>query len=166
MPDIQAVGVEPSRGAYEAGARMVREMNLQDRVKLVHSDALEYEVTVQPDFLLFGFVLHELYAQIGEDNLVRYLQTIGRKFRDSHVIVMEVDYDIDNHEVMKSPMGRGYYNPYFLLHPFTDQKLLPKGKWLELFAAAGFEVLASEAVDHRVDPSGLGIGMLLRHRGD
>jgi len=165
MPEICAVGVEPSRGAYEAGVRMVRERGLEGRVSLVHCEALDYAIEAPPDFVLFGFVLHELYGQIGEEALVRYLTELGRKFSASHLIVMEVDYDIDNHAVMKAPMGRGYYNPYFLLHPFTGQKLVPRAKWVEMFARAGFELLALEEVDRRVDPSGLGIGLLLRYRG-
>lgn len=164
MPGIKAIGIEPSRGAYEAGVKMVRERGLEARIELVNCEALDYAIEAAPDFVLFGFVLHELYGQIGEEALVRYLAELGRRFSKSHLIVMEVDYDVDNHAVMKAPMGRGYYNPYFLLHPFTGQKLVPRAKWVEMFGRAGFEILALEEVDARVDPSGLGIGLLLRYR--
>jgi len=163
MPELRAVGIEPSRGGYEAGLRNIRDNKLEDRITLVNCDALDYQITEMPEFILFGFVLHELYAQLGEEGLVSYLRDIGAKFHGSRLIVMEVDYDIDNHEVMKSPMGRGYYNPYFLLHPFTHQKLLSTAKWYEIFARSGFHVRAFDTVSADVDPTGLGIGFLLEN---
>lgn len=80
MPGLRAVGIEPSRGAYEAGLRIVRERGLQDRVRLVNCEALDYQMQEPPDFVLFGFVLHELYAQIGEERLVQHLRMIREKF--------------------------------------------------------------------------------------
>ncbi len=163
MDGIQAVGIEPDRESYEAGLQLVAEKGLGDRVSLVNCDALSYEFEDTPDFVLFGFVLHEVYAQIGEKELIRFIGDMGKKFSDSNLLVIEVDYDIDNHSVMKTPMGIGYYNPYYLLHPFTNQKLLPKEKWEEIFSRAGFSIVEKEIVDPAVDPTGLEIGYVLRY---
>ncbi|ABA47851.1 methyltransferase domain-containing protein [Burkholderia pseudomallei] len=165
LGDIKAVGIEPDTSAYEAGLKKVAEMGLQDQVRLVNVDALDYEIDEQPDFILFGFVLQEIIAQIGRPAFIEYLRKLGRKFADSYLMVMEVDYDIDNREVMHSPMGRGYYNPYFLLHPFTNQLLLPKREWDEIFAQAGYDVVRDEVTSPKADPSGFGICYVLKYRG-
>jgi 2-ketoarginine methyltransferase len=159
---IQAVGIEPNRGAYEAGLEQIRAAGLEDRVSLVNVDALDYEIREAPDFILIGFVLHEIIAQIGRTGLVTYLRKLCRKFSSSYLMVMEVDYNIDNREVMRSPVGLGYYNPYFLLHPFTDQRLLPKRGWDEIFAEAGYETVIDEVTSAQADPTGLGICYVLK----
>jgi len=165
LDGIRAIGIEPDKNAYEAGLRKVAELGLQGQVSLVNVDALDYEITEKPDFILFGFVLQEIVSQIGRPAFVEYLSKLGRKFADSYLMVMEVDYDIDNREVMQSPMGRGYYNPYFLLHPFTNQLLLPKKEWDQIFAEAGFDIVRDEVTSPKADPSGFGICYVLKYRG-
>jgi 2-ketoarginine methyltransferase len=162
LDGIQAVGIEPNRDAYEAGLKQIREFGLEDRVRLVNVDALDYEIREEPDFILMGFVLQEIIAQIGREELVTYLRKMGRKFSGSYLMVMEVDYDIDNHEVMRSDVGIGYYNPYFLLHPFTDQRLLPKHSWDEIFREAGYQIVIDEVTSPKADPTGFGICYVLK----
>lgn len=166
LPGIRAIGIEPDEGAYRAGLEKVAEMGLEDQVSLVNVDALDYEIDETPDFILFGFVLQEIVSQIGRPAFIEYLRKLGQKFAGSYLMVMEVDYDIDNREVMQSPMGRGYYNPYFLLHPFTNQLLLPKKEWDAIFAEAGYEVVRDEVTSPKADPTGFGICYVLKHRGD
>ncbi len=162
LDGIQAVGIEPNRDAYEAGLEQIGEFGLEDRVRLVNVDALDYEIREEPDFILMGFVLHEIVAQIGREQTVTYLRKMGRKFSSSYLMVMEVDYDIDNRDVMRSDIGIGYYNPYFLLHPFTDQRLLPKRTWDEIFAEAGYGIVIDEVTSPKADPTGLGICYVLK----
>jgi 2-ketoarginine methyltransferase len=162
LEGIQAVGIEPNRAAYEAGLAQVAELGLQHRVRLVNADALDYQMREEPDFILMGFVLHEMVAQIGREALIAYLRQMRMKFANSYLMVMEVDYDIDNHAVMRSPVGLGYYNPYFLLHPFTNQRLLPKQRWDAIFASAGYEIVLYEVTSPKADPTGLGICYVLK----
>lgn len=162
LDGIHAVGIEPDRAAYEAGLSKIAEFGLQDRVRLVNVDALDYELEDEPDFILMGFVLQEIIAQIGREKLVDYLQKMRTKFARSYLMVMEVDYDVDNREVMRSPVGIGYYNPYFLLHPFTNQLLLPKRSWDEIFTEAGYEIVIDEVTSAKADPTGLGICYVLK----
>jgi 2-ketoarginine methyltransferase len=166
LDDIRAVGIEPDRGAYEAGLQKIRELGLEDRVRLVNVDALDYEIREEPDFILMGFVLQEIIGQIGREALVTYLRRMGRKFSRSYLMVMEVDYDIDNRAVMRSDVGMGYYNPYFLLHPFTNQLLLPKKSWDHIFAEAGYEIVIDEVTSPKADPTGLGICYVLKPAGE
>jgi 2-ketoarginine methyltransferase len=162
LDGIHAVGIEPDRHAYEAGLKQIIELGLEDKVRLVNVDALDYEIQEKPDFILMGFVLQEIIAQIGRKALVAYLRKMSRKFSSSYLMVMEVDYDIDNREVMRSDVGIGYYNPYFLLHPFTNQQLLPKQSWNEIFAEAGYEIVIDEVTSPKADPTGFGICYVLK----
>lgn len=162
LDGIHAIGIEPDRAAYEAGLSKVAEFGLEDRVELVNVDALDYEIEDEPDFILMGFVLQEIIAQVGRTELIEYLRKMRMKFADSYLMVMEVDYDVDNLEVMRSPVGIGYYNPYFLLHPFTNQLLLPKRSWDAIFAEAGYEIVIDEVTSAKADPTGLGICYVLK----
>ncbi len=162
-PNIKAIGIEPDEGAYQAGLNLVIEKKMQDRIILVNSAALDYEMNEIPDFILFWFVLQEIYGQAGEDILIEFIRNIGKKFPHSYLHVIEVDYAIDNEEVMKSPVGLGFYNPYFLLHSFTNQKLATDQKWTEIFTSAGFEIIKKESVDFQVDPTNLVIGYVLKY---
>ncbi|WP_420978832.1 methyltransferase domain-containing protein [Burkholderia gladioli] len=163
---IKAVGIEPDTGAYEAGLRQVESMGMQDQIRLVNVNALDYEIDEAPDFILFGFVLQEIISQIGRPAFIEYLRKLGRKFAGSYLMVMEVNYDIDNAAAMQAPMGRGYYNPYFLLHPFTNQLLLPKREWDQIFDEAGYDVVRDEVTSAKADPTGFGICYVLKHRGE
>ena len=165
LDGIKAIGIEPDTSAYEAGLKQVERLGLQDQVSLVNLDALDYQIEEQPDFILFGFVLQEIISQIGRPAMVDYLRKMGQKFTNSYLMVMEVDYDIDNSAVMQSPMGRGYYNPYFLLHPFTNQLLLPKKTWDEIFDEAGYDIVRDQVTSPKADPTGFGICYVLKYRG-
>ena len=65
-------------------------------------------------------------------------------------------------QVMRHGLALAYYNPYFLLHSFTAQRLLPHAAWLEIFAEAGLQLLATEYASELVDSTRLEIGYLLR----
>ncbi len=163
MKNVKAIGIEPDKGSYGEGLKLIKKRGLGDQIKLVNCDALKYKIVENPDFVMFGFVLHEIYAQIGEKGLIKFISKLGKKFKDSYLLIVEVDYDIDNHKIMKSPMGLGYYNLYYMLHPFTNQKLLSQKKWDEIFSKARFKIVEKKVVDPKVDPSGLEIGYVLKY---
>ena len=161
---MTAVGVDPSGEAVAEGRKLIKEKELEDRITLVTSGALDFEVEETPDFIMFCFVLHELYGQYGEAEVIRYLSRLGEKFPSTHILVVEVDYDLSKKDAIYSKAGLGYYNPYFMLHPLTEQQLLPDREWRRVFSSAGFEVIKSELVDPEVDPTGLEIGYALKYR--
>jgi hypothetical protein len=68
--------------------------------------------------------------------------------------------------VMRTPVGLGYYNPYYFLRPFTRQKLVSEATWDTLFARAGFRLVAKKKLDPAVDPTGLEIGWVLEFAPD
>lgn len=164
LPEMTAVGVDPSIGAVEEGRKLIKQKGLERRITLVNSDALDFEVQEAPDFIMFCFVLHELYGQYGEKEVIRYLSHLGKKFPNTHLLAVEVDYDLTKKDAINSKVGLGYYNPYFLLHPFTGQQLISDKEWRRVFDAAGFDIVKTELVDPEVDPTGLEIGYALKYR--
>ncbi|MEP7245855.1 MAG: 2-ketoarginine methyltransferase [Gammaproteobacteria bacterium] len=167
-PELYALGVEPDRGGYEAGLETIRRYGLEERVSLVNLGAVEFmnrEIDFDPDFLILGFVLHEIVGSEGTASTVEFLRTVVRRFPQIRLIVIEVDERSREAQIMRHGLSLAYYNPYYLLHNFTQQQLLPHSTWLEIFTEAGLEVLATESTSEQVDSTQLEIGYLLRAAG-
>lgn len=164
-PDLRALGVEPDRGGYEAGLRTIDQYGLSDRVSLVNMGAVEFmrsDIRFEPDFLILGFVLHEIVGSEGRASTVEFLRSIVHRFPRIRLIVIEVDERSREPHVMRHGLSRAYYNPYYLLHNFTRQQLLPHSEWLKIFAEARLELLTSETTSDQVDSTRLEIGYLLQ----
>lgn len=168
LPEIEeAWGVEPSaQGCREAEALIARH-GLGRRVRIVHSGATEFlerETSFAPNFVVLGFVLHEILGQEGEAGVRRFLTQLTERFPGLHLIVIEVDQRMDDPAAMHHGLGLAYYNPYYLLHAFTPQRLEPLPFWERLFAECGLAIVAKEGTDPGVDSTGLEVGYLLRKR--
>lgn len=164
-PELHALGVEPDRGGYEAGLATIKRFQLEDRVSLVNQGAVEFmrsDIAFDPDFLILGFVLHEIVGTEGRQGTIDFLRAIIDRFPRIRLIVIEVDERARDPHIMRHGLSLAYYNPYYLLHNFTTQQLLPHATWLEMFAEAGLEVLATEFASELVDSTRLEIGYLLR----
>jgi len=167
LPEIEAWGVEPDGKGYEAAAQLVKDSGLGNRIRLTCATALDFfkqDIDFNPDFAVLGFVLHEILGQSGEEAVIEFLSQIVRRFPDIHLVVIEVDWQIDNPRVMRHGLGLAYYNPYYLLHPFTRQRLETRAYWEALFPRCGLELIAQETVDPRVDSTELEVGYLLRRK--
>jgi 2-ketoarginine methyltransferase len=168
FPHIQAWGTEPSEGGYREAVRLIREKNLEDRVRVSNLSAIDFfqqDLDYEPDFIVLGFVLHEILGQEGEDGVVKFLNTVTDRFPDINIIVIEVDNRIDDPQIMRHGLSLAYYNPYYLLHYFTEQKLETEQYWDDLFTRCGLTIVAKETTDKGVDSTGLEIGYLLKKRG-
>jgi 2-ketoarginine methyltransferase len=55
-----------------------------------------------------------------------------------------------------------YYNPYYLIHQITEQRLETSQFWADLFRRAGLECLTMAHPDDRVDSTRLELGYLLK----
>ncbi|GLI09115.1 2-ketoarginine methyltransferase [Paenibacillus tyrfis] len=164
-PDIQAWGVEPSEGGYAEAVKLVEEYGLQNRIRLTCSPAIEFfegDFDYEPDFIVLGFVLHEILGQDGEEGVIRFLTQITDRFPEIHIIIIEVDNRIDDPDMMNHGLAKAYYNPYYLLHYFTRQRLETEKYWDNLFARLNLTVKAKETVNHHVDSTDLTIGYLLQ----
>ncbi|HEV2963223.1 MAG TPA: methyltransferase domain-containing protein [Candidatus Angelobacter sp.] len=164
-PEIRAIGVEAHVESYEAATTHIKQRQMDDRIRMVFSDAVPFFKTYQgetPDFIIFAFVLHDILGLQGRNAIMELFAEIAARFPDSHVIVVETDYDLGKEAVLQSAVGKGYYNPYFLTQAVTNQKLQTRNSWREIFAQSGFEIMAEKTVDHLVDPTDLEVGFLLK----
>ena len=164
-PDVHGVGVEPDERGHRAGLDNVANAGMSERIQLVHASAQTYlrsGSSFAPDFTVIAFVLQEMLEQSGEQAIIDYLRLLIECHPRLHLLVIEVDHQLDTPAMNRHGLGLAYYNPYCLLHPFTDQRLESDAYWTALFARAGLELVAKRSVDPRVDSTGLTIGYLLR----
>lgn len=168
LPEIEeAWGVEPSAESCREAEGLLATYRLQERVRIIHSTAGEFLCSAfdfAPNFVVLGFVLHEILGQEGESGVCRFLTELVERFADLHLIVIEVDNQADNPQIMQHGLALAYYNAYYLLHPFTQQRLVAQAFWERIFDQCHLTIVAKECTDPAVDSTGLEIGYLLRKR--
>lgn len=160
--ELRAIGVEPDQGGYREGIKTIEREELGDRVQLINCGALEYDGDQVPSFIIFGFVLQEIVGTEGIEKATHYLRALAAKFPKTRLMIFEIDNAISNLDVMRSEMGLGFYNPYYLLHPLTQQCLLSAEAWEKLFADSGYRVQECQRVEQSVDPTQLVVGYILK----
>jgi 2-ketoarginine methyltransferase len=164
-PGLRAIGVEPSLDGFNDAQRSIAESEFQDRIQLHQQDACGFlEHPKQhwtPDVLVLGFVLHEILGQGGEEQVIAFLRTVTSRYPSIKLIVIEVDDRIHDPGVMQHGLSKAYYNPYYLLHYFTGQRLERLAYWEDLFRRIGLRVVARATTDPKVDSTGLEVGYLL-----
>ncbi|WP_379138129.1 2-ketoarginine methyltransferase [Paenibacillus sp. sgz500958] len=168
FPYIEAWGTEPSIGGYQEAQRLIHENGLSDRVWVSNLGAIEFfeqNIDYDADFIVLGFVLHEILGQEGEEGVAKFLNTVTERYPDINIIIIEVDNRIDDPAIMRHGLSLAYYNPYYLLHYFTEQRLETESYWDKLFERCGLSIIAKETTDPNVDSTGLEIGYLLKRRG-
>lgn len=137
----------------------------------VRSTAIDYlqstndsdESELPSTILLAAFLLQEILEQDGRQAVVQLVRTALQ--RGGHLAVVEVDHRPTDALIMKDGLGLSYYNPYYLLHQLTEQRLETRQFWLDLFADAEATVVAQLTADEQVDSTGLELGFLLTHSG-
>jgi 2-ketoarginine methyltransferase len=115
------------------------------------------------EVFLAAFVLQEILEQEGRPAVADLLRQV--LIHGAHFVVVEVDHRPADPEVMRHGLGLSYYNPYYLLHAITEQRLESEQFWLDLFAEAGAKVVSRRYVDPRADSTGLEFGYLLAPAG-
>ena len=166
MPGIKAWGVEPNAGGYDEACQLVKKHGMEGSISLHHASSIEFLKQVpsdcNPDLIVFGFVLHEILAQENKAAIIKLLKALTNKFNEINIIVIEVINEIDNPNYMQHGLAKNFWNPYYLLHYFTRQKLEKKKFWESLFKSAGLKIVDLITTDPNVDSSGLELGYLLR----
>jgi 2-ketoarginine methyltransferase len=164
FPTIKATGVEPDKGGYSTGKKLVEAAGLTDRITLINANAIDFfsDTSIEPDLIIISFVLHEILGQSGESAVTQFLQIVLEKFPSIDIAIIEVDNQISKSEIMQHNLSTAYYNPYYLLHYFTKQKLETDDYWCNLFTSIGLDIIAKEYTDPNVDSTKLEICYLLR----
>jgi 2-ketoarginine methyltransferase len=166
LPELRAWGVEPDPGGYREARELVEAAGLGDRVRLVNASATDFFADppdgCRPDLTVLAFVLHEILAQSGRPAVIGLLQGLVKAFPALNVVVIEVADGITDPAVMRHGLATNFWNPYYLIHYFTEQQLERKAFWDELFEEAGLTTAAFVTTDSTVDSTGLELGYLLR----
>lgn len=166
MPGVRAWGAEPDRGGYEDAVTLVADAGLADRVNLTNASAIEFladpPAGCDPDLIVFGFVLQEILEQDGEAAILDLLRGVVDRFPRINIAVIEVANEIDNPSVMRHGLATNFWNPYYLIHSFTEQRLEKRAYWDDLFERAGLHVEAFVTTHPNVDSTGVELGYLLR----
>jgi 2-ketoarginine methyltransferase len=161
------MGIEPDEGAHRAAVEFVEQEGMSDRIDVHLADAVDFLKSgeVQVDLALLCFVIHEVLGQRGEQGVRELLGALFESSPDAELIVIDVDHRLADRERMRHPLAQTYYNGYFLLHPFTQQRLEPIAYWERLYEDCGLEVVERLATDEDLDSTGFEVGWLLRRRG-
>ena len=168
-PGLRGIGIEPNLPSVEAGAVRGQAVSLSGRLELRHGPAADVTMLRLPErgagtCFLTAFVLQEILEQAGERAVEHLLAATFDSNPEALWIVIEVDYQ-PSAPVMAHGLGMAYYNPYYLIHKITEQRLETNQFWAELFQRAGLECMRVEHPDDRVDSTRLELGYLLRRPG-
>jgi len=160
----RAIGIDPDAGGCSAAKLHVEECGMSDRIEIVQADAIKYikEMATPPDLVLLCFVVHEVLGQDGEEAVMDMLKAAMSGGPNQRLIIIDIDHRIDEPAVMHHQLAQGYYNAYFLLHPFTSQRLESQAYWDDLFKRCGFEIEVKHTTDPTLDSTNIELGWMLR----
>ncbi|MGC4987357.1 2-ketoarginine methyltransferase [Streptomyces sp. DT193] len=166
-PELHGIGVEPHAGSVELGERRRAELGLENRMSLVQGaahDALKVDLPEGGRGICFmtAFVLQEVMQQQGQQAIEDLLASTFELYPEARWLVVEMD-----HQPLAPVMGthglaQTFYNPYFLIHAATEQRLETRTWWDQLFARLGLTTEAVANPDPRADSTGLQFGVLLK----
>jgi 2-ketoarginine methyltransferase len=150
LPEIKkALGVEPSSESCKAARALILSRGLAERIQIINMSSSEFlrsDVDYEPHLLIFGYVIQEILGQKGRAGVIKFLTQLTDRFPKLNIIVMEVDMQWDA-PIMQHGYALAFYNPYYLIHGFTNQRLETAAFWEVLFADCGLEIRAKESID-------------------
>ena len=131
LPGVQVSGCEPSDHGFAAALHAIAQSRRASDLIVLQTSAQDYPLTADVDVIVLAFVLHEICGQSGEEAVSAFLSRVRQLSPNATIIVVEVNADLTQQQI-DTPAGRGYYNAYHLLHPFTGQRLLTRDRWDDL----------------------------------
>ncbi|WP_194948351.1 hypothetical protein [Actinomyces trachealis] len=162
---LPGIGFDPYASGMEAANAAAVEKGIADRVhfEVGGIEDVDRLLTTNCDrpFFIAAFTLQELLEQQGRDAVVQAV-SLALARPSAHLGVVEVDNQSANPKAMSDDFAKAYYNPYFLIHVLTEQRLLPLAQWRDLFADAGATILDERTTAREIDPTGFMVGFLLR----
>lgn len=162
---LPGIGFDPHASGMEAANAAAAEKGIADRVHFEVGGIEDVDRLLPANcdrpFFIAAFTLQELLEQQGRDAVVQAV-SLALARPSAHLGVVEVDNQSANPKAMSDDFAKAYYNPYFLIHVLTEQRLLPLAQWRDLFADAGATILDECTTAREIDPTGFMVGFLLR----
>jgi 2-ketoarginine methyltransferase len=158
--------MDPHPSSVERGTALRAERGVADRLELLQGNAADVVKLDLPDngrgtCFMTAFVLQEMLEQDGEAAVEDLLRTVFETYPEARWLVAEMDHQPTAPVLSTHGLGLAFYNPYFLIHTLTEQRLKTREQWRELTDRIGLTWLATAETDDRVDSTGLQFGFLL-----
>ncbi|GID90941.1 hypothetical protein ACFQFC_37365 [Amorphoplanes digitatis] len=168
-PGLRGIGVEPNQGSIVLGERRRAELGLEDRMRLARgeaTDALELDLPAGGQGVCFmtAFVLQEFMQQAGPAAVEELLAGTFERYPEARWLVVEMDHQPLAPVLGTHGLALAFYNPYFLIHAATEQRLETRAWWDDLFDRLGLTAEATAHPDPRADSTGLQFGLLLSRK--
>jgi 2-ketoarginine methyltransferase len=165
-PTIRGIGVEPHLASIEAAELLRTKHKISDRLDLYHGPAADVGKLNFPDqgrgvCFMTAFVLQEMLEQDGEVAVEELLRSVFKTYPEARWIVVEMDRQADA-PIMGHGLALAFYNPYFLIHTVTEQRLESRQWWTALFDRVGLVIQKLAHPDERADTAGIQFGVLLK----
>jgi 2-ketoarginine methyltransferase len=164
-PGLRGVGVEPNLESVERARTLRAGRGVCDRLDLFEGTAADVDKLELPALgrgacFMTAFVMQEMLEQEGETAVEEMLRNTFQAYPEARWLVVEMDYRPDA-PLMAHGLALAFYNPYFLIHTVTEQRLESREWWNAMFARAGLTSMMSAYPDDRADTTGLQFGELL-----
>ncbi|MFI7236922.1 2-ketoarginine methyltransferase [Streptomyces cyaneofuscatus] len=168
-PKLAGVGVEPHGESIVLGERRRAVLGLEDRMELVKGGALDaagFDLADGGDGICFmtAFVLQEVMQQESPEAVENLLATVFDRHPKARWLIVEMDHQPLSPVMGSHGLALNFYNPYFLIHSITQQRLETREWWDAMFDRLGLTVEAVAAPDPRADSTDLQFGVLLAKR--
>lgn len=164
FPKMHAVGIDPSEGAAQAARQHVQGDPAADRITIACSDAVDWmqKHAGQYDLGIICFVIHEILGQRGDEAVDDFLREYFNNSPDADMMIIDINHVWADRAAMHHPLAKNYYNQYFLLHPFTSQRLETVEYWDRKFIKLGLQIVNKATSNQAVDSTGIVMGWHLR----
>lgn len=169
LPGVSALGVDPEPDSIRTGKKLMKDRGLDDRVQMRVASAWDAPDLAAPSEVVCfstAFVLQEMLEQENRAQVVKLVAEVFARHPSAYWIVVEVDNQAANRSAMAHELAAAYYNPYFLIHHLTEQRLETDDFWKDLFREAGADIALQLTTNPYVDSTGFELGYLLRARQD
>lgn len=163
--ELDGIGIDPNAESIALGENHAVATGVADRLELrqgAAQDLAELNLRDGGDGVCFltAFVLQEVLEQEGEAAVENLLRDTFETCPNAVWAVVEVDHKPTS-AVMRHGLAMAFYNPYFLIHAITEQRLETREFWVDMFDRLRLRTVAFAAPDERADSTGLLFGYLL-----
>jgi 2-ketoarginine methyltransferase len=163
LTNVKGVGIDPEQNSVNKGNKLARKLKLDNRVTFIIGDENEIpQVTKNMRVcVVTAFVLQEILEQKGKKEIFKLINKIFTTYNKVTWVVIEVDNKFKEQKLFSDLLAKSYYNPYYLLHVLTEQRLEKNKYWLDLFKKANLSVLKTTTPNAEYDSLKLKTGFLL-----
>ena len=143
--ELKGVGVDISKDALIEAKSRVTANGMSNRINLIHGDLYKPETFVDAVKDVDGFnsimVMHE-FLRDGKDTVIEMFKSFKKNFKGKYFFLGEFDCLSDEeYQSMDYPDRIHFLFYQHMIHPLTNQGLLKKEEWLEIFKKANVELI-------------------------